>query len=73
MSTFCKRSYHRKCQRRGVGGQKKQNFVNVVCEQPLILSYSAEKLQFQTILSPYKLNVTEKRTYRIVSSSNARD
>ena len=23
MSTFCQRSYHRKCQRRGVGGQKK--------------------------------------------------
>ena len=25
MSTFCQRSYHRKCQRRGVGGQKSQN------------------------------------------------
>ena len=24
------------CQRRGVGGQKKQNLVNVVCEPPLI-------------------------------------
>ena len=23
MSTFCQRSYHRKCQRRGVGGKKK--------------------------------------------------
>ena len=23
MSTFCQRSYHRKCQRRGVGGQEK--------------------------------------------------
>ena len=23
MSTFCQRSYHRKCQRRGLGGQKK--------------------------------------------------
>ena len=27
------------------------------------LSYSAQKLQFQTILFPYKLCVTEKRTY----------
>ena len=33
-STFCKLSYHRKCKRRGVGGQKKPNFVNVVCERP---------------------------------------
>ena len=35
MGTFCQRLYHRKCQRRGVGGQKSQNLVNVVCEQPL--------------------------------------
>ena len=28
--TFCKLLYHRKCKRRGVGGQKKPNFVNVV-------------------------------------------
>ena len=34
--TFCKFSYHRKCKRRGVGGQKKKtNLVNVVCERPL--------------------------------------
>ena len=33
--TFCKLLYHRKCKRRGVGGQKKPNFVNVVCERPL--------------------------------------
>ena len=32
---FCKLLYHRKCKRRGVGGQKKSNFVNVVCERPL--------------------------------------
>ena len=31
-STFCKLLYHRKCKRRGVGGQKKTNLVNVVCE-----------------------------------------
>ena len=30
--TFCKLLYHRKCKWRGVGGQKKPNFVNVVCE-----------------------------------------
>ena len=34
-SNFCKLLYHRKCKRRGVGGQKKPNFVNVVCERPL--------------------------------------
>ena len=34
-STFCKLLYHRKCKRRGVGGQKKPNLVNVVCECPL--------------------------------------
>ena len=34
-STFCKLLYHRKCKRRGVGGQKKTNLVNVVCERPL--------------------------------------
>jgi len=34
-STFCKPLYHRKCKRRGVGGQKKPNLVNVVCERPL--------------------------------------
>ena len=36
MSTSCQRSYPRKCQYRGVGGQKKTNLVNVVCERPLI-------------------------------------
>ena len=35
MSNFCQCSYHRKCQGRRVGGQKKQNLVNVVCERPL--------------------------------------
>ena len=35
MSTFGQHSYHRKYQRRGVGGQKSQNLVNVVCERPL--------------------------------------
>ena len=34
-STFCKLLYNRKCKRRGVGGQKKTNLVNVVCERPL--------------------------------------
>ena len=29
--------YHRKCKRRGVGGQKRTNLVNVVCERPLKL------------------------------------
>ena len=35
MSSFCQHLYHRKCQRRGVGGQKSQNLVNIVCERPL--------------------------------------
>ena len=30
--------YHSKCNRRGVGGQKSQNLVNVVCERPLNVS-----------------------------------
>ena len=38
--TFCKLSYHRKCKRRGVGGQKKPNFVNIVCERPLVYMYA---------------------------------
>ena len=33
--TFCKLLYHRKCKWRGVGGQKKPNLVNVICERPL--------------------------------------
>ena len=44
MSTFCQRLYHRKCQRRGVGGQKKsQNLVNVVCERPLTPKFQATR------------------------------
>ena len=35
---ICKLLYHRKCKRRGVGGQKKPNLVNVACERlPIIL------------------------------------
>ena len=37
-STFCKLLYHRKCKQRGVGGQKKPNLVNVVCERPLMIN-----------------------------------
>ena len=33
---LCKLLYHIKCKRRGVSGQKKPNFVNVVCERPLM-------------------------------------
>ena len=35
--TFCKLLYQRKCKTRGVGGQKKSNLVNLVCERPLAL------------------------------------
>ena len=45
--TFCKLSYHRKCKRRGVGGQKKPNFVNVVCERPLISKRFEFKAEFE--------------------------
>ena len=41
-STFCKHLYHRKCKRRGVGGQNKPNLVNVVCERPLIRNFLDE-------------------------------
>ena len=34
--TFRKLFYHRKCKRRGVGGKKKANLVNVDCERPLM-------------------------------------
>ena len=40
--TFCKHLYHRKCKRRRVGGKKKPNFVNVVCERPLIDIWSGK-------------------------------
>ena len=32
---LCYQEIFRKCKRRGVGGQKKPNLVNVVCERPL--------------------------------------
>ena len=32
---FCQRLYDRKCQRKGVGGQKRRKNVVVVCERPL--------------------------------------
>ena len=38
MSTFCQRSYHRKCQRRGVVVKKSQNLVKVDGERPLTAS-----------------------------------
>ena len=43
--TFCKLLYHRNCKRRGVGGQKKPNLVNVVCERPLIPNHSYKRMQ----------------------------
>ena len=54
MSIFCQRLYHRKCQHRGVGGQKNpQNLVNGVYERPLILPYFERRLvkHHQTILA----------------------
>ena len=46
-STFCKLLYHRKCKRRGVGGQKKTILVNVVCEHPLTIVFNGyHMLQF---------------------------
>ena len=41
--TFCKLSYHTKCEWRGVSGQRKTNFVNVVWERPL-----SKKIQVET-------------------------
>mgnify|MGYP001477122239 CR=1 FL=1 len=55
-STFCKHLYHRKCKQRGVGGQKKQNLVNIVCERPLILI----SLPLPSVyISQYTLNVLQ--------------
>ena len=51
--TFCKLLYHRKSKRRGVGGQKKPNLVNVVCERPLMVvdsSFLSSSLGFDLIL-----------------------
>jgi hypothetical protein len=53
MSTFCKLSYHRKCKRRGVSGQKSKNLVNVVCEGPLtnFIFMEQEKSSFNQMSS----------------------
>ena len=47
MSTFCQRSYHTKCQRRGVGGQKKPKS----CQRSL---WSKSKVKQLACLSPLK-------------------
>ena len=39
--TVCKLLYRKKCKRRGVGGQKKTNLLNIVCERPLFLFFTA--------------------------------
>ena len=54
MSTFCQCSYHRKCQRRGVGGQKSQNLVNVVCERPPTLINQSKKSLSCKIIDLFK-------------------
>ena len=41
-STFSKLLYLRICKRREVGGQKKPNLVNIVCERPLVKSANFE-------------------------------
>ena len=52
--TFCKPLYHRKCKRRGVGGQKKPNLVNVVCERPLNSKFEGVKTFYQILLETLK-------------------
>ena len=59
--TFCKLLFHRKCKWRAVGGQKKTNLVNVVCERPLIIYV----LKY-TFLYQNRLNI-DKKTKRITS------
>ena len=39
---------HRKCQRRGINGQKNQNLVNVVCEQPPMTRFTNQPTFFET-------------------------
>jgi len=50
-------SYHRKCQHRGVGGQKSTNLVNVVCERPLMVKY--RKKTHQDHVDAIDASVTE--------------
>ena len=63
ISTFCKLIYHRKCKRRGVGGQKKTNFVNVVCERPLSKTF-VSVFSFQ--LKIKRANCPVKKSFRMV-------
>ena len=52
MATFCQRLYHRKCIRRGVGGEKKPKWpVNVVCERTLSESFLIGFAFFELIKS----------------------
>ena len=60
--TFRKLLYHRKRKRRGVGGQKKSNLVNVVCERPLMSKF----LLFNKIVDTlYKSVIAEFQSYLI--------
>ena len=61
-STFCKLLYHKKCKQRGVGGENKTNFVNIVCERPLVLwmnitvkYFSTDQWKLQIFRSPLSL------------------
>ena len=55
-STFCKILYHRKCKRRGAGGQKKPNIVNVVCLSQF-LRYITHDSRAKIYLSMEKMKI----------------
>ena len=64
MSTFCLRSYHRKCQHRWVGGQKSQTLVNVVCERPHIIFYGTYLCLYHKSVKPrtFSFSLSHRRT-----------
>ena len=51
MSTFCRRFYHRKCQLRGVGGQKKAKNLRVIFDQWPKLHLGLDALSNQKTLN----------------------
>ena len=62
---FVKRSYHKKCHLRGVGGQKSQNLVNVVYERPLrVVQYATVAMHS----GPEELSFVHKQSFVILVS-----
>ena len=69
MSTFCQRSYNRKCQLRGIGGQKSTNLVNVVCERPLITKCLRKSKMHRDKITPSKM-ISSHNKGQTISEAN---